>query len=108
MRRLFPSFATSPRQPRQGRLLRKLLDVAEVIAAREAELFRFRLAEALLKVSESTHVPAEEQASFHAHNHLRKEGDKFCAAVVAALNHHASAAVRALEAGRQDVPAALL
>lgn len=104
MSRLFSFLATTSPQPRQGRLLRKLLDGAQAIAARELEDFRFRLADALLKLSETTHVPAEEQASFHGHNHLRKDGDKLCAAFMSALNQHTSAALRALEEGRQDLP----
>jgi hypothetical protein len=104
MSRLFSFLATTSPQPRQSRLLRKLLDGAQAIAARELEGFRFRLADALLKLSETTHVPAEEQASFHGHNHLRKEGDKLCAAFMSALNQHTSAGLRALEEGRQDLP----
>lgn len=103
MSRLFSFLATTaPAVPQPGRLLRKLLDGAQAVAAREVEHFRYRLADALLKLSETTNVPAEEQASFDAYNHLRKDGEKLCAAFIAALEQHCSAAVRALEEGRQD------
>lgn len=101
MSRLFSFLATNSAPP-PGRLLRKLQDGAQVIAAREMENFRYRLAEALLKLSETTNVPAEEQASFDAYNHLRKSGNELCAAFASTLDQFCSAGVRALEDGRPD------
>ena len=80
-------------------LLQGMLDASLALSSSRADIFRFQLGEVLLKLSETADQPAVEQASFHAYNHLRRDGQTFSEAFDGAFAKLCGAAVRALEKG---------
>lgn len=85
-------------------VLTKLVDVAHALAGAQIEAFRYRLADVLLNLSETSQRPAEEQASFHAYNHLRNDGQVFCEALSTIIHATTAAALRDLEKCRLPAP----
>ncbi len=96
-----PGAGTPGRYPA---VLPKLVDVAHALAGAQIESFRYRLADALLKLSETSNLPAEEQASFHAYNYLRNHGNVFCETLSTTIHAATAAALRDLEKGRPAAP----
>ncbi|WP_151448363.1 DUF1631 family protein [Lacisediminimonas profundi] len=95
---------TTAAPARQAALLHKLVHVAVALTGAKLDVFRYQLGDALLKLSETSKRPAEEQASFHAYNHLRNHGEAFCEALSVAIESLTTAALRELEKGRPVVP----
>jgi hypothetical protein len=89
---------------RHGALLPKLVDIGHALAGAQIEAFRYQLADALLNLSETSLRPAEEQASFHAYNHLRKKAPVFCETLSEIIHANTAAALQDLETGRPPAP----
>ncbi|MDO9215969.1 MAG: DUF1631 family protein, partial [Lacisediminimonas sp.] len=89
---------------RQAALLPKLVDIGHALAGAQIEAFRYRLADALLKLSETSLRPAEEQASFHAYNYLRNQAPVFCETLSEIIHTNTAAALHDLELGRPAAP----
>ena len=97
-----PAASTEAASHRHGALLHALPHIAQTHADAQIEKFRYQLADALLKLSETSNRPAEEQAAFHAYNHLRNHGAKFCKSLSSAISTLTAAALRNLEKGRTE------